>query len=132
MSYSVGKRPTENNFAGAGRPPCLTVRSPSPKSGRIEHRRNTLIGASPSDAEAALGQTTAKPHDVPFADALRVWLRVAALSFGGPAGQIAVMHRIVVDEKRWIGEARFLHALSLLHAAARARRRSSSRPTSAG
>ena len=36
----------------------------------------------------------------------------AALSFGGPAGQIAVMHRVVVDEKRWIGEARFLHALS--------------------
>jgi len=49
---------------------------------------------------------------VPFAEALRVWLRVAVLSFGGPAGQIAVMHRIVVDEKRWIGEARFLHALS--------------------
>jgi chromate transporter len=49
---------------------------------------------------------------VPFAEAVRVWARVAALSFGGPAGQIAVMHRIVVDEKRWIGEARFLHALS--------------------
>ena len=43
---------------------------------------------------------------------VRVWLRVAALSFGGPAGQIAVMHRILVDEKRWIGEARFLHALN--------------------
>ncbi len=53
-----------------------------------------------------------KPHGVSFADGLRVWVRVAALSFGGPAGQIAVMHRIVVDEKRWIGEARFLHALS--------------------
>ena len=55
---------------------------------------------------------TKQAHGVPFGDALRVWLRVAALSFGGPAGQIAVMHRIVVDEKRWIGEARFLHALS--------------------
>jgi chromate transporter len=54
----------------------------------------------------------ARPDLVPFGEALRVWLRVAALSFGGPAGQIAVMHRIVVDEKRWIGEARFLHALS--------------------
>jgi len=43
---------------------------------------------------------------------VRVWARIAALSFGGPAGQIAVMHRIVVDERRWIGEARFLHALS--------------------
>ncbi len=53
-----------------------------------------------------------KPHVVTFANALLVWIRVAALSFGGPAGQIAVMHRIVVDEKRWIGEARFLHALS--------------------
>ncbi len=41
-----------------------------------------------------------------------MWLRVAALSFGGPAGQIAVMHRIVVEEKRWISESRFLHALN--------------------
>jgi len=56
--------------------------------------------------------TTTQQHGVSFAEALRVWLRVAALSFGGPAGQIAVMHRIIVDEKRWIGEARFLHALS--------------------
>src|ERR1700676_4832914 len=45
-------------------------------------------------------------------DAFRVWLRVAALSFGGPAGQIAVMHRILVEEKRWISESRFLHALN--------------------
>ncbi len=47
-----------------------------------------------------------------LAEASRVWARIALLSFGGPAGQIAVMHRIVVDEKRWIGEGRFLHALS--------------------
>jgi chromate transporter len=46
------------------------------------------------------------------AQALRVWLRVAMLSFGGPAGQIAVMHRIVVEEERWIPESRFLHALN--------------------
>jgi chromate transporter len=49
---------------------------------------------------------------VPFGEAVRVWVRVAALSFGGPAGQIAVMHRILVEEKRWIGETRFLHALN--------------------
>jgi chromate transporter len=49
---------------------------------------------------------------VSIGEALRVWARVAALSFGGPAGQIAVMHRIVVEEKRWIGEERFLHALN--------------------
>src|SRR4051812_18627661 len=51
-------------------------------------------------------------HGIAFREAVRVWARVAALSFGGPAGQIAVMHRILVEEKRWIGEHRFLHALS--------------------
>ena len=47
-----------------------------------------------------------------FATAMRTWLRVALLSFGGPAGQISVMHRILVDEKRWVSESRFLHALN--------------------
>jgi chromate transporter len=51
-------------------------------------------------------------HGVSLREAFRVWLRVALLSFGGPAGQIAVMHRILVDEKRWISESRFLHALN--------------------
>ncbi|MDT9600560.1 chromate efflux transporter [Sphingosinicella rhizophila] len=52
-------------------------------------------------------------NNVPsFAEAVRVWVRIAALSFGGPAGQIAVMHRILVAEKKWIGEERFLHALN--------------------
>jgi len=51
-------------------------------------------------------------HGISFSEALRVWVRIATLSFGGPAGQIAVMHRIIVDEKRWLSEARFLHALN--------------------
>jgi chromate transporter len=51
-------------------------------------------------------------HGISFREAFRVWLRVALLSFGGPAGQIAVMHRILVEEKRWISESRFLHALN--------------------
>src|ERR671911_1081406 len=51
-------------------------------------------------------------HGIPFGEAVRVWAKIAALSFGGPAGQIAVMHRILVEEKRWIGEGRFLHALN--------------------
>ena len=51
-------------------------------------------------------------HDVPVKEAMHVWTRVALLSFGGPAGQIAVMHRILVEEKRWISEERFLHALN--------------------
>lgn len=45
-------------------------------------------------------------------EATRVWAKIAALSFGGPAGQIAVMHRILVEEKRWLGDGRFLHALN--------------------
>lgn len=45
-------------------------------------------------------------------EATRTWARIALLSFGGPAGQIAVMHRILVEEKRWIGDGRFLHALN--------------------
>ena len=49
---------------------------------------------------------------VSLQQAARVWVRVALLSFGGPAGQIAVMHRILVEEKRWISEERFLHALN--------------------
>lgn len=51
-------------------------------------------------------------HAVSLREAASTWARVAALSFGGPAGQIAVMHRILVEEKRWIGETRFLHALN--------------------
>jgi chromate transporter len=47
-----------------------------------------------------------------FGEAVRIWLKIGCLSFGGPAGQIALMHRIVVDEKKWIDEPRFLHALN--------------------
>jgi chromate transporter len=57
-------------------------------------------------------QQTHFKHGVSWNEAFRVWLRIAALSFGGPAGQIAVMHRILVEEKRWISESRFLHALN--------------------
>jgi chromate transporter len=53
-----------------------------------------------------------QPDPVPFREAVRVWIAVALQSFGGPAGQIAVMHRILVEEKRWVSESRFLHALN--------------------
>jgi chromate transporter len=55
---------------------------------------------------------TLHAHGVTLGEAFRVWLRVAALSFGGPAGQIAVMHRIIVEEKKWVSDNRFLHALN--------------------
>lgn len=57
-------------------------------------------------------QNAAEVQVVSWSEALRTWCRVAALSFGGPAGQIAVMHRILVEEKKWLSEARFLHALN--------------------
>src|SRR5829696_2986723 len=69
-----------------------------------EHRLHQVV---------SIKETSAAPsHGVSLGDAFLVWLRVAALSFGGPAGQIAVMHRILVEEKRWISESRFLHALN--------------------
>ncbi len=57
-------------------------------------------------------RAAAPQHRVSWGEAFRVWLRIALLSFGGPAGQIAVMHRILVEEKKWISEERFLHALN--------------------
>jgi chromate transporter len=54
-------------------------------------------------------ETETKPS---FAEALALWGRIGLLSFGGPAGQIALMHRLIVDERRWISEQRFLHALN--------------------
>lgn len=62
----------------------------------------TTPAASPSNGD----------HGISLGEATRVWARIAALSFGGPAGQIAVMHRLLVEEKRWIGEERFLHVLN--------------------
>ena len=49
---------------------------------------------------------------VSFAEAFRTWLKIGCLGFGGPAGQIALMHRILVDEKKWVEEQRYLHALN--------------------
>ncbi len=49
---------------------------------------------------------------IPLRDAARAWFAISLQTFGGPAGQIAVMQRMLVDEKRWIGQQRFLFALS--------------------
>jgi chromate transporter len=49
---------------------------------------------------------------VSFREALWVWLKIGCLGFGGPAGQIALMHRVLVDEKKWVEEQRYLHALN--------------------
>jgi chromate transporter len=63
--------------------------------------------------DATLATDGIRPASLPsFAEATRVWAKIGLLSFGGPAGQIALMHKELVDERRWISENRFLHALN--------------------
>ena len=62
-----------------------------------------------TETSSTPGSSTEAPS---FKEALAVWARIGVLSFGGPAGQIALMHRVLVDERKWIGEAPFLHALN--------------------
>src|SRR6185503_7044071 len=57
-------------------------------------------------------RTAAGAQTPTFGEFFKVWLKIGCINFGGPAGQIAMMHRIVVDEKKWIEESRFLHALN--------------------
>ena len=54
----------------------------------------------------------ATPREISFSEALRFWLKLGFISFGGPAGQIAIMHQELVERRRWISERRFLHALN--------------------
>ncbi|MCB9946763.1 MAG: chromate efflux transporter [Rhodospirillaceae bacterium] len=85
------------------------------RAGRLAvHPGSRRPPGSPAGATIAVPgpSGTVRPPWPSFSEALVVWTRVALLSFGGPAGQIAVMHRILVEEKRWLGEARFLHALN--------------------
>src|ERR1700710_1116940 len=63
-------------------------------------------------ATSGLPASRAAPGMPTMTEAFWVWLRVAMLSFGGPAGQIAVMHRVLIEENHWVSENRFLHALN--------------------
>ena len=64
------------------------------------------------DARHAEQQTTARLRHPSFAEAFRFWLKLGFISFGGPAGQIAIMQTELVEKRRWISQARFLHALN--------------------
>jgi chromate transporter len=67
---------------------------------------------SGSDGGKDTSEVAAAAPPPTFSEALRTWLRIGLLSFGGPTAQIAVMHRIIVDEKKWLDEGRFLNALN--------------------
>ena len=65
----------------------------------------SVLDATQKDAAALVAKPT-------YREAFAVWLRIGLLSFGGPTGQIALMHRMLVDERKWIDDGRFLNALS--------------------
>src|SRR3954468_10046776 len=85
---------------------CSRGRVMPPRSGTTgpQRRREMTMQAETMPAGAA-----ASPS---FGEAFRLWLKIGCINFGGPAGQIAMMHRILVDDKKWIDEPRFLHALN--------------------
>ncbi len=69
--------------------------------------RDTVVSdAAPGD------KALDRPGPVSFRQALWFWLKLGFISFGGPAGQIAIMHTELVERRRWISERRFLHALN--------------------
>jgi chromate transporter len=70
------------------------------------------VSVSESPDVTRRGEASAVSTLVPFSEAVRVWARIGMQSFGGPAGQIAVMHHILVGEKGWVSESRFMHALN--------------------
>lgn len=62
---------------------------------------------------SAVSQIDAKtPRSVSFWESFRFWVKLGWISFGGPTGQIAIMHTELVEKKRWISDDRFLHALN--------------------
>src|SRR5262245_61773565 len=69
--------------------------------------------ARPSEAGEPLeSNLSAASRSVSFAEAFRFWVKLGFISFGGPAGQIAIMYRELVERRRWLSEERFLHALN--------------------
>ena len=66
----------------------------------------------PESTTAGEGEQADDRHLIPFGEAFRYWLRLGFINFGGPAGQIAIMHEELVDRRRWVSNNRFLHALN--------------------
>jgi len=70
------------------------------------------VTVTAAETPAAAGRVSEAPGQIPFGSALRVWAKIGLLSFGGPAGQVALMHKELVEQRKWIDEERFLHALN--------------------
>ena len=88
---------------------------PTNQPGHWAAERSAQVKEEPAQRAGDTEQNALPPsvlRTVSFAQALRFWLKLGFISFGGPAGQIAIMHRELVEQKRWISESRFLHALN--------------------
>src|SRR6266511_6208556 len=100
MMRQLGREREGNNVSDA---------TPATDSGWTGHRQPAGVAAEAEGMPpfAGRGQDV-----VPFREAVRAWFAISLQTFGGPAGQIAVMQRVLVEERRWIGQRRFLHALN--------------------
>lgn len=89
---------------------------PHPDHERHNLTHNTTQNMTPINSPTPQASTDlaapAAPAAVSFAEAFRFWLQLGFVSFGGPAGQIAILHAELVERRRWISEKRFLHALN--------------------
>ncbi len=94
-----------------GRCEALTDASMTPRL-LCQDRGNLLARPPPRTRMNSTSLPPAPPAAPSFGEALRFWLKLGCISFGGPAGQIALMHRELVTERRWLSERRFLHALN--------------------
>src|SRR5947208_6741979 len=122
------RRPAKRFTASAapsGRPSTVAMSTADRLTSRLKatmcqsSRSSSSTRRSPSAIALICGRVAPAPvmnKDAPppiaFRAALAFWLKLGFISFGGPAGQIAIMHRVLVDEKKWIEESRFLHALN--------------------
>jgi chromate transporter len=78
----------------------------------IRRTRQTRARETNEGNASRAGETTRADRHVSFGEAFRFWVKLGFISFGGPAGQIAIMHRELVERRRWLSEERFLHALN--------------------
>ncbi|HEY0080006.1 MAG TPA: chromate transporter [Pyrinomonadaceae bacterium] len=89
------------------------MEQPAPRADAEEASLSTSVGeASRADEAHRANASDSTRRRVSFGEALRFWVKLGFISFGGPAGQIAIMHRELVERRRWLSEERFLHALN--------------------
>src|SRR5215471_15535117 len=74
--------------------------------------KSSQIAPNEVPDHASESRDKSERRTVSFKEAFRFWFKLGFISFGGPAGQIAIMHRELVDRRRWVSEERFLHALN--------------------